>query len=409
MSESVFSDVIVIGAGPAGIMAAIKAAENNNVLVLDHADAPLKKLSITGNGKCNFTNENLNTDCFYCKNSNFVYNILDQFLNKDLISFLFDIGIVSYKKDDYYYPNSNSAKDVTKALLKECERLGIIIKNEIAIRSIKKNKESFVIESKTGQFEARKVIMATGGASYKSTGSDGSGFLYLESLGHKRPYIVPGLINLNATDSFLDDLAGIRSKVALILEINGKEKGVSKGELQITKNGLSGICIFDVSAPAVDALEEKKAVKVILDCLPEMSNEQLLNLVLNRKDSNRYTKGRLEDLFFGMLNQKLMCSIIQKAGYNTDESIDKISVTDIKMICKSIKSVSIDIKGYGKFDSAQVSHGGVDIDEINDKTLESRITPGLFFAGEMIDVDGKCGGYNLQWAFSSGFVAGKNV
>ncbi len=404
-----FSEVIVIGAGPAGIMAAIKASEKHTVLVLDHADAPLKKLSITGNGKCNFTNDKMSADYYYSKKRDFVCNILGQFFKDDLISFFFDLGILSYKRDDYYYPNSNSAKDVAKALLKETDRLGIVIKNDVAIRSIKKTDDLFIIDTKNGQYEAERIIMATGGASYKGTGSDGSGFLYLESLGHKRPYIVPGLISLNATNSFFEDIAGIRSKAALILSINSVKKAFSKGELQITKNGLSGICIFDISAPAIVALEENKDVKVILDLLPEIKIEDLLNLVLTRKRSDRFSDGRVNGLFFGILNGTLMDVVIKESGFDPDESSKKLSVKDIKIICEKIKAFAVTITGYGKLNAAQVTHGGVDIEEIDDKTLESRITPGLFFAGEMIDVDGRCGGYNLQWAFSSGFVAGKNV
>lgn len=428
-------DVIVVGAGAAGLMAAIHAArEGASVLVLEHMERPGKKLLMTGNGKCNFTNEVL----FHFANSQgetaceqyyhgacpaFVLPVIKKYDIISTLNFFAELGVMPVCRRGGYYPKSGQASGVLAAMLMECGRLGILIECEIGIRSIReaeiiynKRRDSvagkshgFLIETKTGTYQSRSCILATGGKSYKKSGSDGSGFLYVERLGHHIQDLVPALVPMQSNLAFFKKVAGIRAEISADLYINGTKCASESGELQLTDYGVSGICMFQLSSLASRALRGGKRVTIAIDFLPEYFREQVLALIFERTNSIYAKNKTMEQSLIGLFADKLGAALLDEAAIPRDLAGGRLSDPQAKRLVDRIKHFEIPITATRSFEQAQVTAGGVDTSEVSPDTMGSRLIPGLYFAGEMLDVDGICGGFNLQWAWSSGALAGKSA
>lgn len=400
-------DVIVVGAGASGMTAAISAARcGRRTALLEHMECAGKKILSTGNGKCNFTNQVQGMECYRGQDPAFVLPVLKQFGLDETLDFFQEIGIwPKVKRGGYYYPASGQASSVRDALLLELLRLKVSVYYNIGIRSIHKQEDIFCFETKQGCFYSKVCIICTGGKAAKKTGSDGSGIPYIVGFGHKVSDFVPALVQLQGKQSFLKELAGIRAEVLLRLYANCTMVSKDRGEIQLTEFGVSGIPAFQVSRYGVYALLKDQPVHVTIDFAPDMEGEELKEFLWRQKRRN--PQGRLFDALIGLWPGKLTPVLLGEAKLSEKVRLKQCGEGEFEALIRQAKGLRIDIVGSKSFDAAQVCAGGVCTDQINPQTMESRLVPGLFFAGEVVDIDGMCGGYNLQWAWSSGWVAGQ--
>ena len=403
-----FQDVIIIGAGASGMMAAITAARRGlSVLLLEHMDKPGKKLLATGNGKCNFTNQKMSADCYY-GNRALIETVLSSFSVEKTLSFFREIGIWPKEKNGYYYPNSGQAASVTEALAAELKRCGVTLYTSCQISGVAETKYGFEVTSSLGRFAGRNLLYATGLRAAPKLGSDGSAFFVLKEFGHRFVPILPALCGFEASGIEFRKVSGVRTDADLTLYIDQKAQKSERGELQLADYGVSGIPVFQLSSPAVRALHDKKEVQIQIDFLPDFSKEALAS-ELKRRFQRDAGYQPIEASLRGLLNQKLIPVLLKTAQLNVSADGESLTNEEQKRLCSAIKNCRVTLKTVRDFSFAQVCTGGIRTEEINIQTLESRIVPGLYFAGELLDVDGICGGYNLQWAWASGFVAGSAV
>lgn len=413
MNKKIY-DTAVIGAGASGLMAAITAARAGlHPILLEHMEQPAKKILATGNGKCNFTNADWDITNYYCSQPEFVQTVLAQFSYADTIHFFEELGIRPIQKNGTcIYPESGQASSVRSALLAEAGRLKVPCMVSLGIRHIYKENVSrqqlFHIEAKGQELYSRTCILATGGKAAKKTGSDGSGYLYARQLGHTVIEPFPALSALTA-DFKKDKLpAGVRIECMAALLVDGQTAACERGELQITDYGISGIVIFQISRIAALALSEHKQVFVRLDFKPDMIMEELSDYLYQRFHSLYHAQKTAGDCCIGFLPDKLIPVILKRAALSFEKVSGTFSQKEILRLAHAVKNYEAAVTGTKGFDAAQVTAGGIPVHEINPHTMESRLVPGLYFAGEIVDVDAKCGGYNLQWAWSSGYTAGKS-
>lgn len=406
-------DVLIIGGGASGLMAAITAARAGcRVLILEHKEEPGKKILATGNGRCNFTNTVQGSECYRGSTPAFVLQCLELFGAQNAIDFFKEIGIWTKDREGYCYPRSMQAVTIRDGLLQEVRRLHVSVKCDVGIRKIQKENGVFRVQSKEGDFYGKTCILATGGAASPQSGSDGSGYLYAKQLGHSCIEPVPALVPLHANETWLKQVKGVRAEGVVTLLVGGKEIAASGGELQLTDYGISGIPTFQVSRYAARALKENNTVMAMLDFLPEVSEGELIQWLTDRLAEKRNTP---EQVLNGLLNQKLAHALTEnwrKAanGKQTgaERKADGLRKT-ARELAAHVKRTRLQITGTGNFKQAQVTAGGIDTREVQAGTMESKLTEGLYFAGEILDVDGICGGYNLQWAWTTGYLSGKHV
>ena len=401
-------DVIVIGAGASGMMAAITAARRGkSVAILERMNKPGKKILATGNGKCKFTNNNMDTSCFH-GNIQLIQSVLSRFSKEEALSFFHEIGIWPKEKNGYYYPNSGQAASVAEALKHELDRLQVPVYLEQEVLDLFPDKYGFQIKTVQTSYTCRNVIIASGLLAAPKLGSDGSMFSLIKELGHRFVPVLPALCGFYAKGMHFSKVAGVRCDANLTLKIDGNTAATEQGELQLADYGISGIPVFQISSPAVRALYEKKSVTVVIDFLPDISLETL-NTEFAMRIGKCETDENADRLLCGLLNQKLIPVLLKYAGIRSDEPLKNISLEKLERLSAGIHDYPVTLEKVRDFEFAQVCTGGIRTEEINEKTLESRLLSGLYFAGEILDVDGICGGYNLQWAWSSGYVAGCSV
>lgn len=412
-------DTAVIGAGASGIMAAVTAARlGADVVLLEHMEQPAKKLLATGNGKCNYTNADLGIGHYYCEEPEFVRTVLEQFSYADTVRFFEELGIRPvHKNGTCVYPESEQAVSVKNALLAEAKRLDIPLLLSVGIRRIHKlchqeiggkmEREIFCIETKKDVLFSRTCILATGGKAAKKTGSDGSGYVYARQLGHTVRQPHPALVALFADFQAWKLPAGVRIGCAATLYVDGKRAACETGELQMAEYGISGIVVFQFSRIAARALSENRQVTVCLDFKPDMSEAALTEYLLERFSSVYHKDKRIDEGMNGFLPEKMIPVIRSRAGIKEQMRCGQCSRRQAEQLTAVLKAYQVNITGTKGFDNAQATAGGVCVQEINAGRMESKKVPGLYFAGELVDVDAKCGGYHLQWAWSSGFAAGR--
>lgn len=404
-NKNVF-DVAVVGGGAAGLMAAITAARTGaKVVILEHKEKTGKKILSTGNGKCNYTNEQQGISYYRGEDPAFVVPVFEQFGFRETVDFFEEIGITSKVKNGYYYPASEQAAAVLEVLRLEANYLRVREICDCKINTVKRKKKDFLLETSVGNFIGKSVVFATGLLAAPKSGSDGSAFLHLKQFGHHFIEIVPALVPLQGKQSFFKQLAGIRAEMRAVLYIDKKETAVEFGELQLTDYGVSGIPIFQLSRFATKALTQKKQVYLLLDFQPNKTIEET-TVLLEKRFLKQEQKKTMCECFVGLFHKKLAEVFLREAEIPLGDSPKKLKPEQIQKLAEVIKGLRVDITGSKSFEQAQVCAGGIDTGEIDSETLESKLIPGLYFAGELIDIDGRCGGYNLQWAWSSGYVAG---
>lgn len=384
--------VVVVGAGASGLTAAIMGArEGASVTLLEQNDRPGRKICATGNGKCNFTNVHIPREAYRGSHPEFVKDVLDAFPVSRTVEFFKDLGIVPVNRNGCLYPRSGQAQSIVDVLCMEARHLGVKIKTNEQVISLSREGtgDGFVwkIHTKGWCYEGDSVILANGSRASSIAGSDGSGYTLAKALGHTVISPLPALVPLKCGGKKFSAWAGTRTEGKISLFAGKKLLKEESGELQLTEYGVSGIPVFQVSRYGARALEEGKEVQAFLDFLPDFTEEEVRKLLERRKKQCPYKNER--ELLTGIFPEKLIKVLLNQ-----------------KDVVSSIKKFPLTVTGTMPFTQAQVCAGGVDTAEINSRTMESLLLPGLFFAGELLDIDGACGGYNLQWAWASGAYAG---
>lgn len=395
--------VIVIGAGASGLTAAVFAARAGaSVTLLEHMDRVGKKILSTGNGKCNLTNLFQDPSCYRGDRPEFAVEVIRHFPVEDTLAFFKGLGIFPKVKNGYVYPYSEQASAVLDVLRMEAEHQNVKVICGCEVEQIRLR--PFVVSTSAGEYRADRVILATGGKAAPATGSDGSGYRIAKAMGHRIIKPLPALVQLRCKDGYEKQLAGIRTEARVTLMADGQMIAGDTGELQLTDYGISGIPVFQVSRYAAKALERKRTVTAVIDYLPTLSWEETLHYLQARKEQAAYKSA--ETFFTGLLNRKLAQVVLKKAGISPDFPMNKAGGRQLRKLTEQIKGMEFTVAATNPFAQAQICCGGVDTGEVDPDTMESRLIPGLYLAGELLDVDGICGGYNLQFAWSSGYLAG---
>lgn len=411
----------IIGGGAAGMMAAVTAARQGaEVTLLERNDRVGKKILSTGNGKCNLGNERLDVDFYYTESPDFLESCLKKFGVRETISFFQDIGLMVKSRNGYLYPVCEQASAVLDVLRFELRRAGVHVITDCKIESIRipadgrkpsngrRNQgDAFTagirLEGDGKSFFFDRVIIACGGQAASKTGSDGSGYKLACNLGHRLVPVVPALVQLRCREDFFKSVAGVRADAELSVVSRGRCVARERGELQLTDYGISGIPVFQFSRVVNYILRGEKEAEVRIDFFPDYSEAEFRNFAAGRK---ALQEGRtVEEYFTGLLNKKLMLLFIKLAGLKAAQCAEGADPERMGRVYRLCRQWTVHVTGSNPFENAQVCAGGVHLDEVTDK-LESRKAPGVYFAGEVLDVDGKCGGYNLQWAWCSGYLAG---
>ena len=400
------TEIAVIGGGASGLMAAITAKKSGKeVIILERKDRILKKVLITGNGRCNITNVNANISNYFGKNISSVENILNRFTPQDTMDFFNELGIVCNEENrGKVYPLSGQASSVVDALRFEAEKLGIKIETEFYVRKIEKDGFKFKIYSEDKKkIEAGRVILAAGGQSYPELGSNGSGFELAKELGHSVTKLSPSIVQLKTEKNQVKGLQGIKTDVAVTAYGDNKKICTYDGELLFTDYGISGNVVFNISF----VMPLYKNVEFEIDFMEKFDYNELYEILKERKRILSHLT--MENYFNGMINKKLGQFLSKVSGIEKlSKPVKDLNDSDIRKLCTVLKKYRVKILETTGFKNAQVTAGGVSLDEVNAETLESKIVKGLYFSGEVLDVYGECGGFNLQWAWASGYIAGEN-
>jgi predicted Rossmann fold flavoprotein len=394
---------IVLGGGASGMMAAIIAARNNQKVILIERNNMLgKKLLATGNGKCNFSNMFCSSKDYFDKEK-FVENSFNIFGVKETLKFFRELGVLEREEaEGRIYPFSNQATAILDALRFEIESLNMKVMLSTKVNKIAKKNQQFSVLLENGQeILGDRVILSTGGNAGPVYGSTGDGFKFAIELGHIVNKTRPALTKLICRESYFAKLKGVRARGKVTVANNNNDDEHSDiGEIQFTENGISGICVFNISRFVLGP-----STIATIDLFPDFTEAELYEIL--RKRIKTIGDRPISMLLNGMINSKITPVLLNEI--NVDRSTKEVKDIDENLMCKivlKLKNWNLKIAGTSDFMDAQTTVGGIKLEEVNENTLESKITPGLFFAGEILDVDAKCGGYNLQWAWTSGYVAG---
>ncbi|MCR5474189.1 MAG: aminoacetone oxidase family FAD-binding enzyme [Lachnospiraceae bacterium] len=412
-------DIAVIGGGVSGMIAAICAAgQGADVTIFEHMPRIGKKLLLTGSGKCNLSNTDMDISHFHGGDKGVIEAVLGACDDKATRSFFEKLGIYFRDKGGYLYPYCEQASAVLDVLRFTIRDMGIDVHTGTDIKMIDKismsqdreTEDRFVVITSEGKLSFDRVIICTGSAANRNTGSDGTGYSLAKSFGHSLVKPLPALTYLVCDEGFYPSIAGIRTMATVSLYAGkGDEEirllGEEYGQVQFTKTGISGICVFNLSHLAVAAMDAGREVRAAIDFLPDISKDMIRDHIKNRIDNN--PQRPVEELFAGLFAKPLGILIAKRCSLDLKKRCDMITSSKIVDLCRMIKGFETLVISYGDTENCQVMQGGVRLSEVKD-TLESRLVSGLYFAGEILDVHGDCGGYNLQWAASSGMLAGRS-
>ncbi|MBQ2872809.1 MAG: aminoacetone oxidase family FAD-binding enzyme [Bacilli bacterium] len=403
--------IIILGGGASGMVAAIKArTEDNEVIIIDKNNNLGKKILMTGNGKCNYWNRDINVSHYNSDNLDILEKIITE-KNKLKIEEFFDrLGITPRIKDNYYYPSSNQATSIQTALILECELRGVKIFNNEEVINVKKKNNIFEVITNKRNIECDKVVLAMGSKACSKTGSDGLGYKIANSFGHTLIEPLPALVQLKLKASFLKEWQGIRCDAKVSLYENNKLVKEDIGEVQLTDYGISGICVYQLSGRVSRGIYKNKKEDIEINFLNSLEISDEEEFVKLMDERNKIVVGRnVSQLLDGILNYKLINLILKNTWISRDDSWDNISMVKKLELGRNLTKLRLNIIGTNSYDMAQVCSGGVKLDEINPLTMESLKTSGLYIVGELLDVDGECGGFNLGFAWISGYLAGKSI
>lgn len=400
--------IIVVGAGPSGIMAALTAAKNGaEVTLIEQNDRIGKKILSTGNGRCNLTNTAMAAVHYRSDDISLVNVILRQFKAEDTISFFASLGLLTKSRQGYIYPRNDQAASVLLALETGLKERPISLLLDTRVEKAKKQKEQFYVETSNGIRKGDVLILANGSKASQIAGSDGSGYTLAKQFGHSLSPVVPALVQLKSPEPYFKKLQGVRADAKVTVVVAGEQVESDTGEIQFTAYGISGIPVFQISRFAAKALFHKQHVVANLDLSPEMTQEALYHYLTDLKQ--HYPNWETNQLLSGIYNSKLIPVCLTKANIPMGKSLVSVSNESLKRLTNICKCFSVPIQDTNGFEAAQICAGGVKTSEIMEHTLESKLVKNLYIVGELLDVDGICGGYNLQWAWASGYAAGRHA
>ena len=390
--------IVIVGGGAAGLMAAINIKnEDNEVVILEKNEEVGKKILVTGNGRCNLWNFDMHYSKYNSSNPELLDKIITPEYEDDALNKLVELFSILKNKNEYLYPRSNKATTVRDVLLHVCNKLGVEIITNYTVTSIKKT-DKFIINN---DITCDKLIISCGGKSLPITGSDGSIYSILIDMGHTIIEPLPSLVPLFANEPYLNKWNGIRCDAKVTSIIDGKKIKEESGELQLTDYGISGICVFNISRDIVKALNEGKNATVQISFLELGEDEK--EYFEQRKDNTVY------ELLLKVFDKKLIKILLDKMDINPDAYIKSLTTKEMSRLADYIERFNINITGHGDFNKSQVTQGGVSLEDINPDTLESMKVKDLYLIGEVLDIDGDCGGYNLGFAWMSALKVSDHI
>lgn len=401
--------IIIIGGGAAGMMAALSAKENGaEVTILERNDRIGRKLLATGNGRCNYTNKNLTIDNYHGNDPRFAFSGLSQFNVDMTIDFFERLGITpAVEENGKVFPLSFQASSMLDVLRYEIENEGIELITEAYVTDITKKKKFIVTLKDNRRFQGDSVIIATGGMALPASGSDGNGYNLCKRLGHSITGIFPGLVQLKLESDYLKALNGVKFLGTAAIYIDNKMILEDSGDILFTSYGISGPPILQLSRRALEYLNRGKNVELRVSIIHTKTAEKLYEYLVNR--FNLMLGKSVEIGLIGLINKRLIIPILRELNIDKNKNVGNLSREEIRKIADILTSWSFKVIGSQPFSNAQVTAGGVNTGEIDNQTMESKIIKDLYIVGELLDIDGDCGGFNLQWAWSSGYIAGLNA
>ncbi len=403
------SRVVVIGAGAAGLMSAYQAAAlGHRVILLDKNEKAGKKIYITGKGRCNFTNT-CDTEDFFknvVSNPKFLYSAIYSFDSTSVIDFFESNGMATkIERGNRAFPLSDHASDVTNTLLRAGRSAGVELRLNTKVLDIEKN-DVFTIKTDKGDLKADSVIVCTGGLSYPSTGSTGDGYKFAEKFGHSVTKLRPALVPFNCKESYVTDMQGLSLKnVSLTIKKDNKKLFEEFGEMLFTHFGISGPLVLSASSVVGDRLMKNEELKAYINLKPALDDETLDKRLVTELNGNK----KLITMMGSLLPSSMIGVFLELAGLDKDKAVNLVTKEERRSIFNLLRAFPMTLTSLRGYNEAIVTKGGISVKEINPSTMESKLVKGLYFAGEVLDVDGYTGGFNLQIAFSTGYLAGVSI
>ena len=395
----------IIGGGASGLVAAIKAKnQNNEVIIFERNKECGKKILATGNGKCNYWNDSQSLFYYESSTPELLEYIINDYTEEKVLNLFNNLGIIPKIKNGYYYPFSNQASTIKNVLLDEIKRLNIKVENEFLVDNIELYNDKFIVVGNNKKIIVDKLILSTGSLAAPKTGSDGMGLKFLKQFGHNIIKPLPALVQLISDGSYLKDWNGIRTDVEVSLYENGTFIKSQIGEIQLTNYGVSGICIFNLSNYVARGLDNGNDELISINFMPFLSDIERAIEWFNEK--TLVTNKNINDLLNSVLNNKLADVILKESKVNINKKFNELTDFEQQKIIDNCISFKVNIKGTKTFEEAQVASGGVLLSEINLETMESKLIKNLYITGELLDITGECGGYNLGIAWRTGYLAG---
>ena len=397
--------VAIVGAGASGLVAAIVAARNGaQVFVYEKNNKIGKKILATGNGRCNVTNENIKLTNYHGLNPSFINPSINHFQTSTCKDFFRELGIEMVEgQKGRLYPKSLQSSSIVELLVYECTRLGVKFFLNREVKKIQKTDKEFIIYVEDESLHVKSVLIATGGLAMPSLGSCDSGYEFAKSFGHSVVPTHATLVQLICKED-LKSISGVKIQGDIEVFVDNEIKSIKSGDILFTNYGISGSAVLDVSRVVANALHFKRKVHVKIDLLPEYTKEQLKNLLKKRL---KFSNSKSVELWLeGFINSKLARFIAKSLYVKNADDLNNKELTKLVYTLKNMNLYVEETKGYK---TAEVTAGGINTKEIDATTMESKLEQGLYFSGEVIDIDGDCGGYNLHWAWASGYTAGKNM
>lgn len=403
-------EVIIIGGGASGMVAAIVAARRGaKVCIVERLNRIGKKILVTGNGRCNISNTDLRSKYYHSYDKVNFSQVLDRFGYQETENFFKQLGVMPLIEGKKVYPLSEQATSVVDVLRMELEKLKVEILTDTKIVQMKPTKKGWQLVSEEGTcFEAKKVIMATGGMANTGLGCDGLGYELLKKLGHTLKQPFPILVHLISSTHYCKMMRGAKVKANASIFVEGQLQRMEYGEVLFTEDGLSGPPIFQISRVASLAALEKKKTEVKLDLFPNLPEDELVSMLYER--IALHPERTIENLLIGMIHKRVIMPILKGAQMESiHRTIENLEYEEIIALVQTLKGLTFKVEGTRGYKFAQVTAGGIAADEIDFRTMASLKAPNLYITGEVMDVDGDCGGYNLQWAWATGYIAGESV
>ena len=398
----------IIGAGASGVFAALILKQNYiDTTVIERNANALKKIYATGNGRCNFTNRNVSYKNYHGENPKFTISAIKKFDNYDVIEFFNDMGIPEVELENgKIFPKSLQASSIVKQMMCLANHLEVEFIFDSFVDDVRKNGDVFEVKSNDSIYKFDYLIVACGSKAYKKSGSDGNGYILMKKLGHNIVKTHPGIVQLKLNGDSFKKMSGTKFKANAKLVVDGKEVFEFYHDVLFTDYGISGPTILQLSGEAIRAKNNGLDVKIRIDTV-DLDENKLYEHLIYIISLNYYKK--INELLVGLINDNLIEEVLNQAGINYDINVCELSKEEIYKLAHTLKNLEFSVSGYKDEDSGQITCGGVDTDEINPSTMESKKIKNLYIIGEIMDVDGDCGGYNLQWAFSSAYSCAMSI